>query len=829
MLSLLGALDRAFNRVLKSTIIILMVANAALLPVAYAQQLSPQKMAQVMAAINNILLSDQDATIRLPSGTAIELKIGDLANGPYTVTNQQKIFGQFSLQEQGIEFCFDVSANQGLSPGDIVVEVNGQAVTAIEGKDNCYQIPESQQLLVNYIVIRVTNPAIILSITRVGLESDSPVHLGLPRTTRGTWNERAVRKVLKIFAFGGHAQDGQIQDWADMDAFDAIQEMLTFAEHNLLLSPLAPSETYTDSAGEAGSTLAAGTLTQWLTFISSDLSNIPYPAIGDRDLLGLNGNNFTDAYSRMITVRGMNPFRQKIGFWETNYHLATNLDASVSRPQMARYYDEIMQAHEAGLPYHQVMGVAAKSAAVAMQYGHRFNRWNSNTEECECNDDFAREIHQLFYGIFGEGAPYHESLTIPETAKLLTDMQVHYNDGLLGGYSLDVDFQANDHHTAGVYIFKPKDGSPNITGDNAKEKIDDLMPISMQHPESLQNLPVMIISVLADDNLSEGRKDQLRATWASMGVDRKLLDFIHAYAISNLLHSPEHFKYLTTYDRVLYLANKSNLENIEAYHGGDFRLGRTVGGIFYEDSAGDFFRPIHNVFGGQTAIEASDSSLAFENNFNRLTRYEGDLRQATDCDTCDLGQPWEKKWAAVLPQRSDGNFYVSDIAEWLWNHVVGNMDNYTELERAHLYAILGAARIDPGNFEDGFQAYDFNLLMCVVADHEYNPQSLSPDATITDILTSDRWNDFCRGDDEGGDFLAHELAELNAQYTGALIEGNPQIQKVLSELGNLTIQLNASGAEHLHDGSHLRHNARGRVSSALGFIFTTPFVFAEGQ
>ena len=119
--------------------------------------------------------------------------------------------------------------------------------------------------------------------------------------------------------------------------------------------------------------------------------------------------------------------------------------------------------------------------------------------------------------------------------------------------------------------------------------------------------------------------------------------------------------------------------------------------------------------------------------------------------------------------------------------------------------------------------------MCVVADHEYNPKSLSPDATITDILTSDRWNDFCRGDDEGGDFLAHELAELNAQYTGALIEGNPQIQEVLSELGNLTIQLNASGAEHLDDGSHLRHNARGRVSSALGFIFTTPFVFAEGQ
>ncbi|MFT5612424.1 MAG: hypothetical protein ACI9LU_002934 [Polaribacter sp.] len=829
VLNLIGALDNAFNSVARSAIIIFIVANAAIVPAAKAQQVSPQKMAVLLATINSLLLFDRDSPIPLPSGASIELAISDLVDGPLLVTDQQQIFGQIPLQEQGVEFCFDVSANQALSPGDFVVEVNGNAVAAMEGKDICYQIPEHQQRLINYIVIRVLNPAVTLNITRIGLESNSPVHLGLPRTTRGTWNERAVRKVLKIFAFGGHARDGQIQDWADMDAFDAIQEMLTFAEHNLLLSPLATSETYTDSDGEAGSSLVAGTLTEWLTFISSDSSNIPYPAVGSRESFGLNGYKFDDGYNRMIAVRGMNPFRQKIGFWETNYHLATNLDTSVTRPQMARYYDEIMQAHEAESPYHKVMGVAAKSAAAAMQYGHRFNQWNQSTGECECNDDFAREIHQLYYGIFGEGAPYHEDLTIPETAKLLTDMQVRYNGDLLAGYPLDVDFQADDHHTAGVYVFKPNDGSPNITGATAEEKITALMPISMQHPESLKNLPVMIISALADDNLSEGRKDQLRASWASMGVDRKLLDFIQAYAISNLLHSSQHFKYLSTHDRALYIANKSNFENIEAYHGGVSRIGRTVGSIVSEDFAGDFFRPIHNVFGGQTSIEASDSSLAFENNYNRLTDREGDLRRATDCDTCDLGQPWEKKWAEVLPQRSDGNFYVSDVAKWLWNHVVGHMDNYTELERAHLYVILGAARINPGSTSDGVQAYDFNLLMCVVADHKFDPEPLSPDATITEILSSNRWDDFCRGDDDGGDFLAHELAELNAQYTGALIEANPQIQEVLSELGNLTIPLNASGVEHSNDGENLRHNARERVSSALGFIFTTPFVFAEGQ
>ena len=305
-----------------------------------------------------------------------------------------------------LSFVFDLSANQALSAGDFVVQINGKAVTAKAGTDSCYQIPESEQRAVNYIVLRVVKPGLELTLNRVGLETSSPVYMGLPRTTRGTWNERAVRKVLKVFAFGGHARDSQIQAWADMDALVAIKEMLTFAEHNLLLSPLALSETYTDSAGEAGSTLTAGTLTEWLTFLSNDSSNIPYPRVGDRDQFGLNGYNFDDAFNRMITVRGMNPFRQKIGFWETNYHLATNLDTSVSRPQMARYYDEIMQAHEAGLPYYQVMGVAAKSAAAAMQYGHRFNEWNDNTGECECNDDFAREIHQLYYGIFGEGAPF---------------------------------------------------------------------------------------------------------------------------------------------------------------------------------------------------------------------------------------------------------------------------------------------------------------------------------------------------------------------------------------------------------------------------------------
>ncbi len=793
--------------------------------------LSPEKLAAVLTVVNMYLLSGREEPIDEPVGERVDLEFPELESDTFNATESNVVYAAFDLQEEGVEICFDVTVNS----GNFIVRVNGEPVTASQGTDNCYVISESQQRSINYVTITAIGSGANVAIDRFELAPSYQESLnGLQRVTRGGWDGRAVRKVLKIFAFGGHATDSQIQTWADMDASGAILEMLNFDEHNLKLSPLAIGETYTDTAN---TNLDLGTLTGFQNYISSPSSDIPIP-LENRDQYGLDGYNFDDAYNRMITVRGLNPFRQKIGFWETNYHLATNIDASVSRAQMATYYDEIMAAHEAGLPYKDVMGVAAKSAAAAMQYGHRNNEWNEVTQECECNDDFAREIHQLYYGIFGVDDPstgynsdIHENVTIPETAKMLTGMPVPYINDF--GFALDVDFQKGlddeEHHLASVDIL-----GASIVGASAASKIDNLMPISIQHPESLKNLPVMIVSVLADDNLSEGGKARLRNAWAAMQVNRNFLDFIHTYAISSMFHSNVHFKYLTTHERALYIANKNNLDNLEAYFGGayynDGRAGRTVGSIIDDDFAGEFFRPAHNVFGGQTSTEASDSSLAFENNYNRLTDDEHHLRDAVVCDTCDLGQSWQKKWETVLPQRADGNFYVSDVAEWLWNHAVGNMDNYTELERAHLYSLLGAAIDDPGSNSDGDHAFDFNLVMCVVADHAYDPEDISPSATITDILATNRWDDFCRqNDDNTTGFLAHELTALNGQFTGNQIANSPQVQQILTLLGNETLQLNATGSQHANDGADLRKHTRERVSSALGFIFTTPFIFAEGQ
>jgi hypothetical protein len=344
----------------------------------------------------------------------------------------------------------------------------------------------------------------------------------------------------------------------------------------------------------------------------------------------------------------------------------------------------------------------------------------------------------------------------------------------------------------------------------------------MQHPESLENLPVMIISVLADDNLNESRKNQLRSSWASMGLNRNFLEFIQAYAISKLLHSKDQIKYFTSHERALFMANKHNLTNIEAYFGGGSynggRAGRSVGGVISDDNAGDFFEPLHNVFGGQTGLEASDSALAFENQFNVLTDSGYRMRDNVHCSSCDNGAAWTKPWSDVLPNRQDGKYYVADIAEWLWVHVVGNLDNYTDLERAYLYSFLGAARVDPGGSDDGERLFDFNLLMCVVEDYQLKESTTA--APIASILSGSSWNDYCTHGDDGVDgYSQTELDALNRVFTGQEIADDILIQNVLSQLGEFTLPFNANDSAE----------SRKRVNNTLSFIFTTPFVFAEGQ
>lgn len=781
--------------------------------------LDRDKVMAVMSVINMYLLEEDGPK-------TIELTANQFNRNGASISKQGPLSVTFPRSSGSVEFCFVLSAAQ---LNNVSLDINGvaqQGSNRPRAGENCYTIPANQQLDQNTITFTISAGSARINL--ISTERSNRSQLGLPILSRNDWGDREVRKVLKIFAFGGHARDSQIAEWSNMPASVAIAEMLNFSEHNSKLSPLAIGEQYRDVATQHG------TLTGFATFLSSPSSSLPIPAqivnpdngeiYYPREQYGIDSYNFDAAFLRMAATRGLNPFRQRIGFWETNYHLAVNRDAGVETQQIARYYDQIMEAHAAGLPYHQVIGIAAKSAAIAMQYGHRRNEWkeeprNSGIFVCKCNYDFAREIHQLFYGIFGDDDPNHEEGTINETGKMLTDMRVPYINDF--GFAVDVTFQTDEHHTADLTIL-----GQTISGANASQKIDSLMPISMQHPESLEKLPIMIISALADDNLNEARSNQLRAAWAAMGVNRNLLNFLRVYATSTLFHSPDQVKYFTTHERAIYQANVSQLDNVESYSGGQYYpggfAGRSVESVIRDDAAGEVFQPLHNVFGGQTSAEASDSALAFEKNYNRQTEGDYGVRFSVQCDQCNDGQSWEKKWASVLPRRGDGQYYVADVAPWLWRHVTGSMDNYTELERAHMYFLLGAANSNPGDENDQSQVFDLPMVMCIVED--YQRKEANADLSLANLM-SQRWFRDCGGYGNSG-YTADDILALNRSYSRQDIVGNPTIQSLLNDLGNQTLPLNSSGQSN---SENLRRNALGRVNTALGFVFTTPFVFAEGQ
>ena len=187
---------------------------------------------------------------------------------------------------------------------------------------------------------------------------------GFERVSDALWDDTAVRKVLHTFAYGGHATDEQIQIWADMKPVAAIVQMLTFNQHNLLLSPLGADDY--DRLDTRDGTLK-GLASFWA---SSDPDNRVYT---NHRMKYLALANVNPTWTRAAITRGLNPFRQKIGLWETNYHVAVNRDAGVTKQQVIRYYDDIMNALEQEVPYQDVLSIAATSAAIATQYGHRKN------------------------------------------------------------------------------------------------------------------------------------------------------------------------------------------------------------------------------------------------------------------------------------------------------------------------------------------------------------------------------------------------------------------------------------------------------------------------
>ncbi len=503
--------------------------------------------------------------------------------------------------------------------------------------------------------------------TLAAVTGEPPTLPGLKVVSDSRWNETAVRKVLRTFAFGGHASDAQIDDWANMTPQAAIVQMLTFGEHNLRLSP--PDKTLAKEAMDKRPQTLRALGNLWASNNAANM--IPRADRASYARSEWNGAMLT--WSMAARVRGGNPFRHRIGYWETNFHLAVNHARGVSNYQLVRYYDDVMASLARGDSYDAVITTSALSAAIGQHYGHRNNRYYDGV--CYCNEDFAREFHQLGFGILGTGdSLYHEHVTIKNTAAALTGMVFTSKEAPNEWEAENVVFGTDGHVPTSLSILHH-----TISGATSREMIRQLAHYDIAYQESQDNLPVMIVQSIADDSISPAEATALRQAWRSM-AQKDLLRFLRAYAISTLFHSSQRIKQLTSMERNMVIANRFADTNLEHYY--DLP---EMWRLYWEEEVIPF-EPWHDVFGHQNGPEAAGSAALFRKNYKRAT--DANFGYSLE-DFGGTERP--KDWRATMP--SDKGYFIGTSAAWLWQRFVADgLKNFGALERAHLYALLAYGR-----------------------------------------------------------------------------------------------------------------------------------------
>lgn len=551
---------------------------------------------------------------------------------------------------------------------------------------------------------------------------------GLITVKNKDWNETSVRKVLQAFAYGGLASDEQITAWAAMKPKVAVAEILTFEPTNVKLSSA------TDSVASACHRLA-----DFQDFVSSDAPANPKRFDGRKYYTLLSANqslssaNLQRSWVQIINTRGCNPFLHRVAFYLTNYHAAISMH-KVRAGLMADYYDIVLENLIRGGSMGDVLREAASSAAVARAYGHQYNIYKNRDGIFQGNDDFAREYFQLFFRINGDtentaDPDYHELVSIEHNAWLLTGMNLDRDPTFFGSlnagdwYVPIIDF--TDHRN--TYI-DPNSGEEitrnirnaayhyrsdldldscleilhtDICGETAGAKLAQLSDVSINHPESLDNIPVTIVDFFADDNLADDDKAALRAAWASGGAD--LLSFLRAYASSTLFHRSNRFKYATAFDRNLFIHNALVLSNEEAFARKQYESPRAR----MAEQGAAVFQPAHDVFGGQTGLQAANNRYVFKNAYRANATapwflYRFELTYPIDNNPAN-NKTWEKDWRSVIPSNDRGEFVVADVADWLWQRVVADGGkNFDLLARAQVQSLL-AHGVDFGYAVDSAQ------------------------------------------------------------------------------------------------------------------------------
>jgi hypothetical protein len=496
----------------------------------------------------------------------------------------------------------------------------------------------------------------------------------LPATTT-KWNETSIRKILHCFALGSAVRDEQIKTWAGMSAQAAIQEILSL---NAINPKMVPSSTTM--------TLSNGELSE-LAQIWASAEGKPNDSKYSLDA----GNGPAEVWIRAMLSSQLNPVRQRIGLMETNDHMAINLDSAVESRQAFRYYDDILNTLAAGSDYYKVVATAAVSAAVATQYNHRQNKFVDG--EFLGNEDFAREFHQLYFGILGTSDPeHHEFTNIRNTAKALTDIRIDKLTVSKGTVLSDMPVYGQEkHYPSALDIL-----NSSIAGGNAYDKIWNLSQKAVADGESLDHLPLLLVQKIADPEMSSTNAANVVAAWKEL-PEKSFLALLRSYAISDVFLDSARFKAWNVLERQTIIANRFLISEA------DRDRQNLVNNWALRNLDNGPFRPIHDVFGSQKGRESLESSHVFSVAWSQSVSSVYAFSNSQD-----TGTNWKKDWSTEAPKDSEGQYRVSSVARWLWERFIADGGaNYGLLEQAQVLALLASGR-DYGlhfNAEDPLAVY----------------------------------------------------------------------------------------------------------------------------
>jgi hypothetical protein len=244
----------------------------------------------------------------------------------------------------------------------------------------------------------------------------------------------------------------------------------------------------------------------------------------------------------------------------------------------------------------------------------------------------------------------------------------------------------------------------DICGATADIKLEALGVYAGNHVESMANTPVRIINFFADDNLDADKIAQLQGSWAESNFD--LLTFLRKYAISTAFHNSSTHKYFTAFDRNLLIQNANTLSNEENFAKRYYRM--PYNRMSFQGMR--VFEPIRNVFGHQTGNDAANNPFIFKSGYEQNVNdsdflYEHVFGYFVEDDTDPNSEffVWIKDWASAIPANGNGEHVTAEVAEWLWNHFIGDGGkNFDSIARAQVHALLAQGRdfaytVDSGN------------------------------------------------------------------------------------------------------------------------------------